>query len=217
MQIFQPRADTIARVVLVGLPVLTIVGLCLGYEVERSTYVTQQNITREQPIPFSHAHHSGQLGIDCRYCHTSVEQARFAGIPPTETCMTCHSEIWTNAQMLAPVRSSLVQDRPLRWRRVHNLPDYVYFDHSVHVANGVGCSTCHGRIDQMPLVRQAAPLTMSWCLECHNNPEPHLRARDSIFDMGWKAPPDQADKGHQLLQEYHIDTAHLSDCSVCHR
>jgi len=197
-----------------ALPVLFI---GVGYTLMNSPYVTSQSITQEQPVPFSHAHHVGGLGIDCRYCHDSVEQARFAGLPPTETCMTCHSQIWTNAAMLAPVRASLAKSQPIHWRRVHVLPDYVYFDHSIHVAKGVGCSTCHGRVDQMPLMRQAEPLTMGWCLTCHRHPEKSLRPQASIFDMAWTPPKDQLEQGHKLLREYHIETEHLTDCSRCHR
>lgn len=217
MQIFHPRADTIARIIFVSFGTLPTLLVFLGYMIMRSSYVTGQDMVREQPVPFSHAHHVGGLGIDCRYCHTSVEQARFAGIPPTETCMTCHSQIWTNAAMLAPVRTSLADNRPLRWRRVHNLPDYVYFDHGAHVVNGVGCSTCHGRVDQMPLTRQTAPLTMGWCLDCHRDPVPNLRPREAIFDMTWKPPDSQAVQGRRLMEAYHINVQHLTDCSTCHR
>lgn len=216
MQIFRPRADTIARVVLVSMALLPVFVVGLAYAIVRSPYVTAQNETREQPIPFSHKHHAGELGIDCRYCHTSAEKARFAGMPPTETCMTCHSQLWTNAGMLAPVRTSLAENQPLRWRRINTLPDYVYFDHSIHLAKGVGCSTCHGAVDQMPLMRQAAPLTMGWCLDCHRNPEQYVRPRKAIFDMGWTPPPDQTEKGRRLVAEYHIRT-NLTDCSLCHR
>ncbi|MGO4572640.1 cytochrome c3 family protein [Microvirga sp. 2TAF3] len=217
MQIFHPRADTIARVVFVSLGAVPTLLLFLGYMIMRSPYITGQDLVREQPVPFSHEHHVGGLGIDCRYCHTSVEQARFAGIPPTGTCMTCHSQIWTNAGMLAPVRASLADDRPLRWRRVHNLPDYVYFDHAIHVAKGVGCSTCHGRVDQMPLMRQAVPLTMGWCLDCHRDPAPNLRPREEVFDMAWAPPKNLDEQGKRLMGEYHIRTQHLTDCSTCHR
>ncbi len=217
MQIFHPRADTIARIVFVSLGVLPTLFIFLGYMIVRSPYATGQDLVREQPIPFSHQHHVGGLGIDCRYCHTSVEQARFAGLPPTETCMTCHSQIWTNAGMLAPVRTSLADDSPLRWRRVHNLPDYVYFDHGTHVSNGVGCSTCHGRVDRMPLMRQAAPLTMGWCLDCHRDPAPNLRPHEDVFDMAWIPPKNQAEQGRRLAEAYHINTQHLTDCSTCHR
>src|SRR5689334_14689402 len=156
-QIFRARADTVLRVALVSLAMLPVLAVGLGYTLMRSSYVTGQNVTREQPVPFSHEHHVGGLGIDCRYCHTSVEKAAFPGIPPTETCMSCHSQIWTNAPMLAPVRTSLAEGRPLEWRKVHTLPHYVYFNHSVHVAKGVGCTTCHGEVQTMKLIRQVAP------------------------------------------------------------
>ena len=144
MQIFRPGANTIAILLLASLGVIPVLAVGLAFQIVGSPYVTEQNVTRDQPIPFSHEHHVGGLGLDCRYCHTWVENARFAGLPPTETCMTCHSQIWTNAQMLAPVRASLAENKPIRWQRVHNLPAYVYFDHSIHIAKGVGCSTCHG-------------------------------------------------------------------------
>ena len=182
MQIFRPGANTIAILVLAAIGALPVLGVGLGYQLTRSPYTTGQNVTRNQPVPFSHEHHVGGLGLDCRYCHTSVEKARFAGLPPTETCMTCHSQIWTNAEMLAPVRTSLAENKPIAWQRVHRLPDYVYFDHSVHVAKGVGCTTCHGAVDQMPLMRQAAPLTMQWCLDCHRDPGKSIQPRETVFD-----------------------------------
>jgi cytochrome c7-like protein len=216
-QIFRPAANTIAVLLMALLAAAPILAVGLGYTLMTSSYVTNEGVTREQPVPFSHAHHVGGLGLDCRYCHTSVSTARFAGVPPTETCMTCHSQLWTNAQMLAPVRTSLASNMPIHWRRVHVLPDYVYFDHSIHIAKGVGCSSCHGDVDRMPLMRQAAPLTMGWCLDCHRNPETAIRPKDKIFDMTWTPPKDQIEKGRQLMTEYHIDTAHLTDCSKCHR
>jgi hypothetical protein len=218
VQIFRPRANTIAVLVLASLAVLPVLLVGFGYALMRSPYTTEQYLAREQPIPFSHQHHAGVLGIDCRYCHTSVESARFAGLPATETCMTCHSQVWTNAAMLAPVRTSLAARRPLRWRRVHTLPGYVYFDHSIHIAKGVGCSTCHGRVDQMPLVRQVAPLTMAWCLDCHRHPQDNLRPRSAVFDMTWTPESQQPEEGRRLLREYHVQTAaKLTDCSICHR
>lgn len=217
MQIFRPGANSLSRVVLGALAAAPVLLVGMGYQITRSSYVTSQDITRRQPIPFSHAHHVGDDGIDCRYCHTSVEKARFAGMPATEVCMTCHSQLWTNAEMLAPVRKSLADNVPIRWKRVHNLPDYVYFDHSVHVTNGVGCSTCHGPIEQMKLTRQAAPLTMGWCLDCHRDPAPALRPREAVFDQTWTPPKDQAEQGRKLLAQYHIQTEHLTDCSRCHR
>lgn len=217
MQLFRPGANTIATLVMAAIGAVPVLAVGMSYEVMRSPYVTNQNITRNQPVPFSHEHHVSGLGLDCRYCHSSVEKARFAGIPPTETCMTCHSQIWTNAQMLAPVRESLAKDRPIAWERVHRLPDYVYFDHSVHVAKGVGCTSCHGHVGQMPLMRQAAPLTMQWCLDCHRSPEPHLRPRQDVFDPNWKPPPNQTEIGRKLAATYHIKTGHLTDCTICHR
>ncbi len=216
-QIFRPGADTIARLVLVAIPVVPLAAIALLYAVSASPYVTNRSVTRDQPIPFSHAHHAGELGIDCRYCHSGVELSPVAGVPPTHTCMSCHSQIWTNAEMLAPVRQSLTEGRPIRWNRVHRLPDYVYFDHSIHVAKGVGCSTCHGAVTEMRLMRQAAPLTMGWCLECHRNPAAELRPQEAVFDMNWTPPADQDQRGRALMAKYHIDAAHLTDCSVCHR
>ena len=216
-QVFRPAANTIALLVIASLGATPILLIGIGYSLMRSSYVTDQSVTREQPVPFSHAHHVGGLGLDCRYCHTSVTTARFAGIPPTETCMTCHSQLWTNAAMLAPVRESLATNTPIHWQRVHVLPDYVYFDHSIHIAKGVGCSTCHGAVDRMPLMRQAAPLTMGWCLDCHRHPEAAIRPRDKVFDMKWTPPKNQIAEGRRLMSKYHIDTAHLTDCSKCHR
>jgi hypothetical protein len=217
MQIFRPGANTIATVLLSVLVVVPIVGIGFAYQIAGGPYVTTQNVTRSQPVPFSHQHHVGGLGLDCRYCHTSVEKARFAGMPPTETCMTCHSQIWTNAEMLAPVRASLAQNTPLRWERVNNLPGYVYFDHSIHVAKGVGCSTCHGPVQEMRLMRQAQPLTMQWCLDCHRDPARQIRPRSEIFNLTWKPDARSAEEGKKLLIDYHIRTEHLTDCSICHR
>jgi hypothetical protein len=216
-QLFRPVADTIARAILVSILAVPFVVVGGAYAVMRSPLVTGQSITLHQPVPFSHKHHVGDDGIDCRYCHTSVETSAFAGMPPTTTCMTCHSQLFTNAEMLAPVRQSLADNKPLHWTRVHRLPDYVYFDHSIHVAKGVGCTTCHGQVETMPLMRQAAPLTMSWCLDCHRDPAPNLRPRDQVFNTQWTPPADQLEQGRRLLTEYHIKTEHLTDCSRCHR
>lgn len=196
------------------------IGLGAGAVVAvRSGALTGVGQAVEQPVPFSHEHHVRGLGIGCQYCHTSVEQSAFAGLPPTETCMTCHSQLWTNAQMLAPVRESLQERRPIRWRRVHDLPDFVYFNHSVHVANGVGCESCHGRVDRMPLMRQEKPLTMGWCLECHRAPERFVRPKRAVYEMGWE-PPEGVDReafGRRLVKQYGIHTRQLTDCWVCHR
>ena len=217
MQIFRPGADTVARIVLASLAIGPALAIGGAYALMRSPYVTDQDVTRNQPVPFSHEHHVGGLGIDCRYCHTSVERARFAGLPPTETCMTCHSQLWTNAELLRPVRESLATGTPIHWQRVHNLPDYVYFDHSVHVAKGVGCSTCHGAVETMPLMRQAKPLTMAWCLGCHRDPAPELRPLGAVFDQAWTAKAGSAETGHVRLAERGIDIRRLTDCSICHR
>jgi cytochrome c7-like protein len=216
-QLFRPYADTVARTVLVLLVVLPFVAIGLAYATMSSSYITGQSITHEQPVPFSHAHHVGGLGIDCRYCHAGVETSAVAGIPPTHTCMSCHSQLYTQTEMLAPVRASLADNRPIRWNKVNRLPDYVYFDHAIHVAKGVGCSTCHGDVSTMRLMRQAAPLTMAWCLDCHRDPAPHLRPRDEIFASDWTPPEDQAERGARLAAQYHVDAKHLADCSVCHR
>ena len=216
-QIFRPYADSVARAALVAITVVPLLAIGLAYWVTASAYVTDQSITVDQPVPFSHEHHVGGLGLDCRYCHTGVENSAVAGVPPTHTCMTCHSQLFTQAAMLAPVRESLTNERPIRWNKVNRLPDYVYFDHSIHIAKGVGCSTCHGAVDHMPLMQQAAPLTMGWCLDCHRDPAPNLRPAAQVFDPDWTTPSDQAARGQKLLAANHIDIAHLTDCSVCHR
>jgi NAD-dependent SIR2 family protein deacetylase len=172
---------------------------------------------RPQPVPFSHKHHVSGLGIDCRYCHTAVEQSAFAGIPSTSTCMNCHSQIWTNSPMLEPVRESYRTGQPLRWTRVHNLAEFAYFNHSIHVNKGVGCATCHGPVDQMPLIAQQESLLMEWCLDCHRNPEQYLRPREEVFNMSWTAPANQSELGLELVRKYNVRTEQLTDCSVCHR
>jgi hypothetical protein len=214
-QIFKRSANTIARASIVG--VLLLAGGTLGLlmAIGSSSYVTRANEFVEQPIQFSHLHHAGDDGIDCRYCHTSVETAAFAGIPPTKTCMNCHSQIWSNAPILEPVRASLREDRPLRWIRVHDLPDFVYFNHSIHVKKGMGCETCHGRIDQMPLTRQQNSLQMEWCLNCHRNPQEFVRPREEVFTMGYRPREAQATLGPKLVAEYQIKPS--TDCSACHR
>ncbi|MBV8770334.1 MAG: cytochrome c3 family protein [Hyphomicrobiales bacterium] len=216
-QLFRPGADSIARCVLIAIAVAPFAYVAVTYAVVLSPEVTGQNITITQPVPFSHKHHVGGLGLDCRFCHTGVENSAVAGLPATETCMTCHSQIWTQAEMLAPVRASFERGVPLRWERIDRLPDYVYFDHSIHIAKGVGCTTCHDAVNEMPLMRQSAPLTMAWCLDCHRDPAPSLRPNEAIFSTSWAPPADQRDRGKALLAENGIDVAHLADCSVCHR
>ncbi len=185
------------------------------YVLYRAPYLTGQEQVREQPVPFSHKHHVSGLGIDCRYCHTSVETSAFAGIPPTETCMSCHSQLWTNAEILEPVRASLQSGKPIQWVRVNDLPDYVFFNHSIHINKGIGCETCHGRVDQMPLTWRAQTLQMGWCLDCHRHPESFVRPRDQVFTMGYRPAEDQAVIGGRLVKEYKIRS--LTDCYTCHR
>jgi hypothetical protein len=170
-----------------------------------------------QPVPFSHEHHVGEDGLDCRYCHASVEESAFAGMPSTATCMTCHSVIFSDASMLAPVRSSWDRQQPIHWRRINDLPDFVYFDHSIHVANGVGCVSCHGRVDRMPLTWRTKTLEMQWCLDCHREPERYLRPKSRVFDMDSPPSDDQLALGRALVAEFAIEKDHLTECWVCHR
>jgi hypothetical protein len=216
-QLFRPAADTITRVVLFALVLLPFAGVALAYTVRMSPYWTEQQATIEQPVPFSHKHHVGDLGIDCRYCHTGVETSRYAGLPPTSTCMSCHSQIWTNAKLLAPVRESFATHTPIHWNRVNKLADYVYFDHSIHVAKGVACSDCHGPMHQMALTNQAAPLTMGWCLRCHRNPGPNLAPPAREYDTSWTPADTPLDQREAFVADRHIQVSHLTDCSVCHR
>jgi hypothetical protein len=217
-QIFHRSTNTLSRLSIFGALFILIGSLWLLAAINRSSYVTAQDVVREQPVPFSHDHHVGGLGIDCRYCHTSVETSAFAGIPATAICMNCHSQIWSTSEMLKPVRDSLQTATPIRWTRVHNLPDFVYFNHSIHVSKGVGCSTCHGPVDRMPLMRQDQSLQMEWCLGCHRAPERYVRPREEVFNMSWGSPADQIARGKQLIQEYNIkDPTFLASCSTCHR
>lgn len=216
--VFRPRANTIAKATLLG-TVLLIAGLSVLAEgVIRSAYVTQVGIPKQQPVTYSHRTHVGKLGLDCRYCHTAVEESSFAGLPPTETCMNCHSQILTKSPALDLVRNSYNNGTSIAWTRVNVLPDYVYFDHSIHLHKGVGCVTCHGQVDAMPVVRKTNPWLMESCLECHRNPEPKLRPRDQILNMHMKTPADPKTTGRQLAILYNIETPQkLTNCSICHR
>lgn len=217
-QIFPRSANALARMSLAGVLGLVLVLGWVIFTLMRSSWATKQNEIVEQPIQFSHAHHVGGIGIDCRYCHTSVEKSAFAGIPPTKTCMNCHNQIWTNARILEPVRASFRDDTHLTWTRVNDLPDFVYFSHQIHVKQGVGCATCHGQVDKMPLVYQAQSLLMEWCLDCHRAPEKYLRPRDQVFNMAYRAPDNQLELGRQLKAEYNVaGIEHMTSCSVCHR
>lgn len=208
-QLFRPSADRRVRLVLWGLPVgLSLVG-GVGYALSRAGWSTGDEWADEQPVPFSHEHHVGGVGLDCRYCHETVERAAFAGVPPTETCMQCHAHLFADSDLLAPVRDSWASGRPIRWRRVNDLPDFVYFDHSAHVHAGIGCETCHGRVDRMPRIRQAVDLSMKWCVACHRDPTPHLRPAEAVFVMGWQPDPDAPPESH------HVEAR--TSCSECHR
>jgi hypothetical protein len=214
-QIFHRSTNTISRVSIFGAAFIVAGLLGLSDQVNRSPWVTGVRVAREQPIQFSHERHVAGNGIDCRYCHTSVENSRFAGIPPTKTCMNCHSEIFANSPYLEPVRASFATGKPLQWTRVNDLPDFVYFDHSIHVNKGVGCTTCHGPVDRMPLMWQAQSLQMEWCLDCHRNPEQYVRPRDAVFRTDYQPPPNQRELGARLVAEYQIQK--LTSCSTCHR
>jgi len=217
-QIFHRSLNTLSKISIFG-TIFIIAALTWVFSIlNRATYITQVHVARQQPVPFSHQHHVGGLGLDCRYCHSSVEESSFAGMPPTKTCMNCHSQIWSNSPMLKPVRDSYNFGIPIAWTRVNNLPGFVYFDHSIHINRGVGCETCHGRVDLMPLTWKAQPLQMEWCLDCHRQPERFLRPRKYVFTMGYQPPIDQIAIGEKLAKDYHIrSTWLLTSCSTCHR
>jgi hypothetical protein len=216
--LFKPWTNTAFRATLVALFVIFAGGVIGGPMIYvRSPLYTQQQDPIDQPVQFDHRHHVGDEGIDCRYCHFSVEKGPFAGIPPTSVCLNCHSQIWNKSPKLAPVRESFFADRPIVWNKVNKLPHFVYFNHSIHVAKGVGCVTCHGRIDQMAQVEKWAPLTMGWCLDCHRRPEQFLRPREEVVSMTWTPGGDkqQLAMGERLKQEYDVHTR--TSCTTCHR
>ncbi len=189
-QIFDRSSNALARasLVLTGLIVIAL-GVTLN-ELQRSPWVTRQGQRPDQPVPFSHKHHVQGLGLQCQYCHTSVEKSSYAGIPPTKTCMNCHAQIWTNADLLQPVRDSWATGKSIQWIKVHDLPDFAYFSHQIHVNKGIGCASCHGRVDQMPLMYEQNTLQMEWCLDCHRNPAKNLRPTSQIYNMAWEAPSE---------------------------
>jgi Cytochrome c7 and related cytochrome c len=214
-QIFHRSANTISRVSIFG-AVFVVAGLLwLFDEVNRSPWVTQARVAREQPIQFSHERHVAGNGLDCRYCHTSVEESSFAGIPPTKTCMNCHSQIFSASPYLEPLRQSFRTDRSIAWTRVHDLPDFVYFNHSIHVKKGMGCTSCHGQVDRMPLMWQEKSLQMEWCIDCHRSPERYVRPREAVFSVDYQPPANQLELGERLVAEYRIQK--LTSCSTCHR
>jgi Cytochrome c7 and related cytochrome c len=215
-QIFSPGANTWFRTILAIGPLALVGGIFALYRFNYSSYATQVGVPIDQPIAFSHQHHVAGLGIDCRYCHTSVEKSAFAGMPSTETCMTCHSQIWTEAPLLQTVRQSLATNTPIRWSRVHQLADFVYFDHSIHIQKGIGCVSCHGHVDQMPITWKQETLQMGWCTECHRHPESAIRPKTEVFNLNWK--PSGNFQNQSLVQQAHLrSTQELTDCTTCHR
>lgn len=217
-QIFHPSTNSISRVSIYGTLFILALGAAVAWEVNQSAYYTEANLPLHQPVPFSHKHHANELGIDCRYCHTSVETSSFAGLPPTATCMTCHSQIWTSSEMLEPVRASYQTDESLQWVRVNALPDFAYFNHSIHVKKGIGCTTCHGQVGEMPITWKEHTLYMRWCIDCHKHPERYVRRRDDIFKSIYYPPSNQLELGRALVKEYKIKSmTSLTSCETCHR
>ena len=214
-QLFHRSSNSIAKVSIVGVVLLLGFVVWAAYKIDQGSFITNVGLAPEQPVPFSHKHHVTDDGIDCRYCHTSVEITAVAGVPPTETCMGCHSQIWANAEILEPVRASFRTGQSLEWTRVHDLPDFVFFNHSIHINKGIGCATCHGRVDQMPLTVKENTLYMQWCVECHRAPERYVRPRSQVFNMTYQAPENQMELGRRLVAEYKIQK--LTDCYTCHR
>ena len=214
-QIFHPSTNLISRLSIYGGAIMLGILTYVFYEIALSPWYTEVDVARQQPVPFSHKHHVGELGIDCRYCHASVENSPFAGLPPTQTCMTCHSQIWKIAPMLEPVRVSYRDDTSVSWTRVNALPEFVCFDHSIHLSKGIGCTTCHGPIAIMPLTYRQGTLYMSWCLNCHRQPEKFVRPRSEVFNPYYQAPPNQLELGRKLVKKYKIQS--LQNCSTCHR
>lgn len=220
-QIFRRSMNTIAKASIVAAVLLGGIAFYISTQIVRSSYFTGAYLDRQQPVQFSHKHHSGDDGIDCRYCHTSVETSSSAGMPPTQTCMNCHNQIWSDSPYLEVVRASYRDNKPIEWERVHDLPDYVYFNHSIHVAKGVGCTTCHGRMDEMPSVHQVSTLQMEWCLSCHREPEKFLRPKSEIYNQdypGQNTTDEALALGQQLKIDYKVrNRAFMQACSTCHR
>ncbi|MCI0571904.1 MAG: cytochrome c family protein [Myxococcaceae bacterium] len=213
--LYKPGTDTVLRslaLLALGTPAVVLAGLMLG---QRSPLVTGQYEAVPQPLQFDHRHHTADEGIDCRYCHTTVMVSAHAGIPPIELCMGCHAQVWNESPLLEPLRKASFDDVPIAWRSVHRLPDFVYFNHAIHVNKGVGCVTCHGRVDEMALVYQVVPLNMGWCLDCHRNPSPHLRPLEHVTDVAWKPKEEPEALGRRLAQE--LDVHPSVECYTCHR
>jgi hypothetical protein len=214
-QIFHRSMNTFSRVSIFGAVFFAGGVLSIAMLLMRSPYTTFVGVAREQPVQFSHRHHVGDDGIDCRYCHTSVETSAFAGIPSTEICMNCHTQVWANAPALEPVRESWRTGMPIQWNRVSNIGDFAYFNHSIHVYKGVGCVTCHGEVDRMNLTFKTQSMQMEWCMDCHFNPAKYVRPREEVYNLHYQPPINQLALGNQLVQEYQIES--LISCSTCHR
>jgi hypothetical protein len=215
--IFGPQSNSLFKLIIVAVVGFIFFAGSFTYGLYWSSYVTNSKVVQAQPVPFSHKHHVGELGLDCRYCHTSVEKAASAGMPSTHTCMTCHSQIWQNSPILKPVRDSYLKQTPIAWTRLYRLPDYVYFNHSIHVGKGIGCASCHGQMDQMPITWKNKAFYMRQCVDCHRNPEKQIRPESEVFNLNWKAPLDQDYQGQMLTEKYHIQKKLLTDCTTCHR
>ena len=218
-QLFRPGANTYVRLMLAAIVIGPLTLLLLGGALARSGAATGEGRFVEQQVPFSHQHHAGEVGIDCRYCHTGVETSANANVPPTHTCMTCHSQIWTGAPVLEPVRQSMATGEPIHWQRVAQLPDYVYFDHSIHIDRGVACRDCHGDVTDMPLMRRAKPFTMEFCLDCHRDPAPALGPAELVTrpePVEWSEEQKRA-YGKNVMHELGIEVDELDNCGVCHR
>ena len=218
-QVFSRSANNIAKISLVVAAILAGTAFYVYTQVSRSSYITGRYLEKQQPVQFSHKHHVGDDGIDCRYCHSTVETSASASLPPTQTCMNCHNQIWSDSPYLEPVRASFRENTPIQWERVHDLPEFAYFNHSIHVAKGVGCASCHGDIANMPAVYQENTLQMEWCLSCHRNPAPNIRPKSEIYNTSWN--PSNITPEQQLEVDEKIKNLRskeiLTSCSTCHR
>lgn len=216
--IFPPRSNTVARASLLGIPVLlAVITGALVWWLHSSTF-NKVGVAVPQPVPFPHSFHMAVVGLDCRYCHNSVDKSAFADLPPTQTCMSCHSQVALNNPKIQPVRDSWASGKPIQWNRVNSLPDFVYFDHHIHVNKGIGCESCHGRVDQKTTDVKAKTFYMTFCLDCHRNPEKYIRPKANVYDMGYKPAENQLVLGAKLVKEYDIMPAsQLTNCSICHR
>lgn len=213
--IFRPKHNTLARLSLVVLAAGgagTIGGLLIWARTPTARGMEQPV---EQPLQFDHRHHTRDEGIDCRYCHNTVEKSAFAGIPPTQLCLNCHSQVWNKSPLLEPVRQSFIENKPMVWNRVYKVPEFVYFNHAIHVNKGVGCVTCHGRVDQMAAVEKASSLTMSWCLDCHRNPTKNIRPVEEVTNMTWKPEGDPVEATRVFAEKNEVHTR--TSCTTCHR